>query len=386
MPRVFISYSDDSDAHRDRVLALADRLRGDGIESLLDQYVVHPSEGWPSWTQQQIVDADFTILVCTPTYNRRFEGKESPGIGTGTTWEAWLIKQNLYEASGRNHKMIPVVFDDAESGAVPLVLRPFTRYRVPSGYDELLRHLTGQPKSPAPPVGPPRTMPSEARPRSPQAPGPRSGARPRWTGFAAAVVSVGGLGAVLWWAWPSTTNPEPAPSPPTATADPVISTKASHDRSTDSTLPATTTGSTSTGDAPTEAPIGGRRSFERKAPKPKPGDSTPPIKIDPPPPPPDPDPDPTPTADPRRWKVLDVVSNPDRFAGKRFRLDAPAPKKAILTLATRCDPPTTSTAGERCLVREDPDDPGGHYCFTRDSIPVGSTLCIHPQGTKAESR
>ena len=67
MPRVFVSYSHDSDAHRDRVLALADRLRADGIEALLDQYVAHPPEGWPTWAQQQITDADFTILVCTPT-------------------------------------------------------------------------------------------------------------------------------------------------------------------------------------------------------------------------------------------------------------------------------------------------------------------------------
>ncbi|MCP4656050.1 MAG: hypothetical protein GY856_11605, partial [bacterium] len=32
-PRVFLSYSHDSDEHRDRVLALADRLRADGIDA-----------------------------------------------------------------------------------------------------------------------------------------------------------------------------------------------------------------------------------------------------------------------------------------------------------------------------------------------------------------
>ena len=30
-PRVFISYSHDSDEHRERVLALANRLRSDGV-------------------------------------------------------------------------------------------------------------------------------------------------------------------------------------------------------------------------------------------------------------------------------------------------------------------------------------------------------------------
>ena len=38
-PRVFISYSHDSDDHRARVLGLSERLRADGIETILDRYV-----------------------------------------------------------------------------------------------------------------------------------------------------------------------------------------------------------------------------------------------------------------------------------------------------------------------------------------------------------
>ena len=57
-PRVFLSYSHDSDEHRDRVLALADRLRADGIDAHLDQYETSPAEGWPRWMRRQIRDAD----------------------------------------------------------------------------------------------------------------------------------------------------------------------------------------------------------------------------------------------------------------------------------------------------------------------------------------
>ena len=39
VPRVFLSYSHDSDAHRERVLALSEPLRQDGIDTILDQYV-----------------------------------------------------------------------------------------------------------------------------------------------------------------------------------------------------------------------------------------------------------------------------------------------------------------------------------------------------------
>jgi hypothetical protein len=45
-PRVFISYSHDSPEHKQRVLALSDRLRNDGIEAELDQYQTRPPQGW----------------------------------------------------------------------------------------------------------------------------------------------------------------------------------------------------------------------------------------------------------------------------------------------------------------------------------------------------
>ena len=36
---VFISYSHDSDEHREQVLRLSERLRADGISTILDRYV-----------------------------------------------------------------------------------------------------------------------------------------------------------------------------------------------------------------------------------------------------------------------------------------------------------------------------------------------------------
>ena len=52
---VFISYSHDSDEHREQVLGLSERLRADGIETVLDQYVNgSPAEGWPRWMLDQL--------------------------------------------------------------------------------------------------------------------------------------------------------------------------------------------------------------------------------------------------------------------------------------------------------------------------------------------
>lgn len=66
-PRVFISYSHDSPAHRDRVLMLADRLRTDGIDCDLDRYETSPAEGWPRWMAGRIAWADFVLVICTAT-------------------------------------------------------------------------------------------------------------------------------------------------------------------------------------------------------------------------------------------------------------------------------------------------------------------------------
>ena len=100
-PRVFISYSHDSEAHRDRVLELSDRLRCDGIEAMIDQYVQSPPQGWPAWCETEIDIADFVLMVCTETYLRRVRGKEAPRVGHGVLWEARLIRQDVYDVRER---------------------------------------------------------------------------------------------------------------------------------------------------------------------------------------------------------------------------------------------------------------------------------------------
>lgn len=164
MPRVFITYSHDSNAHIDRVLALADRLRGDGLDVRLDQYELHVPEGWIKWMERQLEQADFVLVVCTETYRRRFDGKEAAGIGLAATLEGALAQQFIYDAGSLNHRFIPIVFEDGEVGDIPRMLGSATRYRLDAAYDDLYRHLTAQPKTPPPPIGKIRPMPPAPRP------------------------------------------------------------------------------------------------------------------------------------------------------------------------------------------------------------------------------
>ena len=161
--RVLVSYTQEAAVHTERCRELADRLRGDGIEAWIDQYVPAPPEGWPRWMAQQITAAKFVLLVCTPTFRRRFEGTETPVVGKGANWEGLIVTQVLHQNGARNEKLVPVMFDDVTQDAVPLVLQPFTRYTLPGAYEALYRHLTEQPAVVPPPVGARKVMPPLGR-------------------------------------------------------------------------------------------------------------------------------------------------------------------------------------------------------------------------------
>ena len=144
-PRVFLSYSHDSYVHRERVLALSERLRQDGIDTILDQYVNGtPPEGWPRWMLNGLDAADRVLVICTPTYYRRFRGHEAPDKGKGVDWEGAIITQALYDARSRTTRFIPVLFDPDEASRIPDPLRGHSHYCLTSEpayealYDALL--------------------------------------------------------------------------------------------------------------------------------------------------------------------------------------------------------------------------------------------------------
>ena len=132
-PKVFISYSHDSPEHQDQVLELADRLRADGIDAIIDQYVQSPPEGWPAWCEAEIDKADFVLMVCTEIYLRRVRRKEEPGVGRGVLWEGRLIYQYVYDAGSVSAKFVPVLLANGSEANVPVPVKAgrFTRWKRP---------------------------------------------------------------------------------------------------------------------------------------------------------------------------------------------------------------------------------------------------------------
>jgi tetratricopeptide (TPR) repeat protein len=146
-PKVFISYSHDSPERAQHVLELAERLRKDGVDAQLDQYVAGtPPEGWPRWMQNQLDWAEFVLVVCTETYYRRFRGHEEPGKGKGADWEGNLVTTEMYNAKSRTTKFAPVFFDRPDEQFIPEPLRGYTQYLLNSeeNYAKLHAFLTGQ--------------------------------------------------------------------------------------------------------------------------------------------------------------------------------------------------------------------------------------------------
>ena len=126
-PKVFITYSWDSEEHKDKVLRFSERLKSDGIDSTIDRDIEFGyHKGWQVWMKEQIDQADFILMVCTENYYNRFWKKEETEIGLGVMWEAQILQAMLYELKGKNTKFICIVFSPEELKYIPETLRRFT--------------------------------------------------------------------------------------------------------------------------------------------------------------------------------------------------------------------------------------------------------------------
>lgn len=105
--------------------------------------------------EDQIYQADYVLVVATPTYRKRFRGLEEPVRGLGAIWEGAVITQEFYKAQERSTKFIPVIFSGDSVDSIPAPLRTTTYYVVDSSknYEALYRRLTDQPSVKKPTLG-----------------------------------------------------------------------------------------------------------------------------------------------------------------------------------------------------------------------------------------
>lgn len=204
MPRVLICVNEANTAGGEGVLVLADQLRHDGIDAVSKHYDPVPADGRLRWLRREMLAADFVLLPFSDELRRGFAG-HGPAEDN---WIGLLAQQLLFDASTQNHRLIPLLEDSACERDIPIELRAFARYRVPAEYEQLYRHLTGQPEHVPPVLGELRVLPTRAASvaaelEAVQAPVPRlrrSAALTRVLAFAADARCAGGalrLGAEL---------------------------------------------------------------------------------------------------------------------------------------------------------------------------------------------
>ncbi len=150
-PKVFISYSHQNASYEKQMLDFANKLRNDGIDAEIDLYYPDPPEGWPRWMENQIVQSDYTIVVCGKSYWDKCYVDQAKGI----TWEVNLVYQMLYDQQGTNTKFIPVFWNNGDEEYILLPLKSYTYYNIgtPEGYEGLWRHILNIPKYKKPELG-----------------------------------------------------------------------------------------------------------------------------------------------------------------------------------------------------------------------------------------
>lgn len=152
-PRAFLSYSWDGQEHQQWVNEFAERLQGEsGVEIIFDRWHLNPGDDKLQFMEQAVVDSNFVIVVCTPTYAER-ANKRQGGVG----YESMVITAEL-AAHILTNKFIPVLRKGTWTSSLPVYLKSRMGVNLSDEpyhedeYERLLRVLHGEPIQP-PPLG-----------------------------------------------------------------------------------------------------------------------------------------------------------------------------------------------------------------------------------------
>lgn len=155
--QAFISYSWASSAHSDWVLALATRLREDGVDAKLDKWDLKTGDDAYAYMESMVTDQRISkvILVCDRTYVEKANDRKG-GVGA----ETQILTPELY-GKKKQDKFAAVITELSEDGEalVPAFYkgRIYIDFSDPErfeiAYEELLRWLLDKPLHEKPKLG-----------------------------------------------------------------------------------------------------------------------------------------------------------------------------------------------------------------------------------------
>jgi len=115
-PRVFVSYSWDTELHKNWALIFVNQLRQHGIDAFIDQTHLDLGARTPEFMERAIRESDRVLVVCTDAYKRRFDNRKG-----GAGYEGHIITGEIISEVGKN-KFIPVLRGGDWSTALPTAL------------------------------------------------------------------------------------------------------------------------------------------------------------------------------------------------------------------------------------------------------------------------
>ena len=145
-PRVFLSYSHDSEAHKDWVRQLAERLVASGVEVTLDQWDLKPGMDVVLFGETAIREADRVLMVCSPTYVCKAEQRRS-----GTGQECLIVSAHMARQADtrkfipllRHPELQPLPQAQPDQKLIPDFLGPrlWVDFRDDAGFEQSLKEL-----------------------------------------------------------------------------------------------------------------------------------------------------------------------------------------------------------------------------------------------------
>lgn len=153
-PKCFISYAWESQEHKNWVRFLGERLQENGVYTFLDQWDMSLGDQVPQFMESSIRNADFVLLVCTPT----FASKANSGKG-GVGYEKNIVSGEMFLDAISDKKFVAILRKGSPSEALPSYLKSkvFLDFRDDEKFDynfeELLRHFYSTPRYMRPQLG-----------------------------------------------------------------------------------------------------------------------------------------------------------------------------------------------------------------------------------------
>ncbi len=153
-PKVFISYSWTSE---ERVIELAQRLKNDGIDVVLDKWKLKEGQDKYAFMEQCVTDESINkvLMVCDKAYAEKANERKG-GVGD----ETMIISTEVY-GKAKQEKFIPIIFERDENGneyspaylksRIYIDLTDSEQYE--KNYESLLRNLYNKPEYSEPPLG-----------------------------------------------------------------------------------------------------------------------------------------------------------------------------------------------------------------------------------------